>query len=70
MNLQLVKSKIHLLLHRLQLGLDLLQLILYIEYGHVWDKSDFICCIGDSGLGRERQYWVVPSVGLKFVYIC
>jgi len=46
--LQLVKSKIHLLLHRLQLGLDLLQLILYIEYGHVWNKSDFICCIGED----------------------
>jgi len=62
MNLQLVKSKIHLLLHRLQLGLDLLQLTLYIEYGHVWDKSDFICCIGE-GLGENGNIGLCRALG-------
>lgn len=44
-----------LVLDRLQLGLDILQLTLYIEHGHVWD--DFVGCISE-GLSENGDIWL------------
>jgi len=44
-----------LVLDRLQLGLDILQLTLYI--GHVWDEGDFVGCISE-GLSENGDIWL------------
>ena len=44
-----------LVLDRLQLGLDILQLTLYI--GHVWDEGDFVGCINE-GLSENGDIWL------------